>query len=122
MTRAEIDALIDLLDRADRSDTTAWRKPLATLWERLKKAQRTRRWVGTPILAAAITLPGIFGADLWEGWIMFSAVLGAASFFIMQRILERLMPVLEREERIAALQSYFYFWRDEDEDEERAAA
>jgi hypothetical protein len=118
MTRLEIDSLIDALDRAQ---TEAWRKSLATLWERLKKAQRTRRWIGAPLLATVIALPGLMGVDQWEGWLMAPGVLGAASFFVMQSILERLMPVLEREERIEALQSYFS-WRDYDDLEERTPA
>jgi hypothetical protein len=118
LTRSEIDNLIDALDRADRAQTDVWRKPLAMLWERLKKAQRTRRWIGTPLLATVIALPGLVGVNQWEGWLMASGVLGTASFFAMQSILERLMPVLEREERIAVLQSYFN-WRDYDDLEER---
>lgn len=121
MTRAKIEQLIDTLDRADRTDTGVWRRPLAVLWENLRKAQRTRRWIATPILAVVVWMPGVIGAPSLSSWVMLSGVLGTISLFAMQRILERMIPVLEREERIQALQSFFYAWRDYEDLEERTA-
>ena len=107
MNGAEADRLIDALDHAERPQTGVWRGPLTELWVSLKKAQRTRRWVATPLLAAVIATPSWLGVEQWGGWLMISAILGAVGFFLMQRVLERLLPVLEREERIQALAVLF---------------
>jgi hypothetical protein len=121
MNRAEIELLIETLDGADRLETNIWRRPLAILWEELKKAQRTRRWIATPILAVAVGVSGTLNAPNLSGAVMFAGVLGTVGLFVMQRILERLIPVLEREERVQALQNYFVAWRDYDDLAERTA-
>lgn len=123
LTAANIDALIDTLDRAERRQPSVWRKPLFGLQEQLSKAQRTRRWIGAPLLGLALVAPGLLSRETdWLTWIGFSWVLGAIVLMLMQVALERLFPVLDRESRIQSLSNYFLPWRDEDEDRKHDAA
>lgn len=118
LTAAEVDALIDTLDHTERTESQIWRKPLSELQERLGKAQRIRRWIGAPILGLALLAPGMAGASEWLTWLGYSLVIGAIALMVMQLVLERVLPVLDRESRIQALGNYFLPWRDEDEEHE----
>jgi hypothetical protein len=115
---AQIEAMIDTLDHADRSQPDVWLKPLLDLQERLGKAQRVRRWVGAPALGMALLLPGLTGSHDVLTWVGLSWLIGAAALMIAQLVLERFFPILDREARIQALGNYFLPWRDDDEEVE----
>jgi hypothetical protein len=121
MNAAEVEARIDKLDHAERSLHGSCRLPLTDLTEHLNKARPVRRWVATPLLATAIAAPQIWGEEIWSIWIFSSAIVGTVFMWLMQRILERAYPVLARESRIEALQTYFAPWRYSEHDEEPAA-
>jgi hypothetical protein len=120
MKTTDIEAIIDTLDHAERTDFRTWRKPLSDLEESLHKAQRLRRWIGAPLLGAAVAIPGwlSLSESEWATWFFASVVIGTVALWLMQLVLERFYPVLDREARIQALAGFFRPWRDYDELEE----
>ena len=115
MTAAEVNGLIDVLDRAERADASVWRRPLAILWETLHKAQRVRRWLATPLLAMSIAAPEVWREDHWATWLVTSSILAVTAFWLMQRVLEGVYPVLDRETGVETFWSYFQSGGDYDE-------
>jgi len=119
LTAAEIDSMIDTLDRAEREETQIWRRPLFDLQEQLSRAQRVRRWIGAPLLGVALLAGSLVTEADWLTRIGYAWVLGAVALFLTQVALERVFPALDREARIQSLGAYFLPWRDDDDPEFR---
>lgn len=114
LTRAEIDRYVDALDRNEPSQS-GWRDAFDHLKPALDDARRIRRRFRLPIfvlLAASIALvfvhrisPGLL--NMPGLWPQAFAIACGLLFLVIEGVLRSLFPVLQQEDRVAALLRYY---------------
>lgn len=105
MTRAEVDSLIDTLDRHEPTQS-GWRAAFDRLKENLATARRIRGLVQLPgsvlfvvLLAASL----VTGLEMWA-----NVAIGVGAMLVVWEFAAgRAFPVLEQEGRVAALLKYY---------------
>ena len=115
LSRADVDARIDILDVAERRNDSAWRKPMLDLLEDLRAKQRVRRWLQLFLLCVSAAAPALLGPRPWWDWVLYAGGAFTIGVFLLQITLERWSPTLDREARIEALWGFYLAWTDQTE-------
>jgi hypothetical protein len=104
--RAQIDALVDILDRAE-PDRTGWRNAFDRLKDELTRARRLRPLIWMPAVVVYVVLSVLYffttPRPVLGGYVALMVILVFFWGFAMRRA----FPVLELEGRIATLLRYY---------------
>lgn len=108
-TLSEIDAQIDVLDRAEPTQNRMhWRRAFDYLKDALARARRIRRLALLPVLVVAALATSFLRGSEWD---INDARLAFVSFFVLLALahvaLASTFAALQRESRIAALLRYY---------------
>ena len=108
-TLAEVDAMIDVMDREEPQERIAiWRPPFETLSAALPRARRVRSYVRAAAIAVtALALIALHRGE-WSGAdVRGGAVLAIIVMAVTEVALAKIYAALGREQRIVSLLRYF---------------